>query len=86
MSSRPHVDPDPLGLIADTDGLPMPVSDWTAIARMQLTYDQVVRLFGEPPKAARHLFKQVGGLTGARVVRPARTHVSRPRSSLTISQ
>ena len=86
MSSRPHVDPDPLGLIADTDGLPMPVSDWKAIARMQLTYDQVVRIFGEPPKAARHLFKQVGVRAGARTVRPTRTHVSRPRSGLTVSR
>jgi hypothetical protein len=57
MSIRPVVDSDPLGIIADTEGIRMPLSDWKGIARLGMTYEQVVRLYGNPPKAARHFFR-----------------------------
>lgn len=57
MAIRPIVDPDPLGIIADTEGIPMPLSDWRGISRLGMTYEQVVRLYGQPPKAVQHLFR-----------------------------
>ena len=57
MANRPIVDPDLLGIIADTKGIPMPLSDWRGIARLGMTYEQVVRLYGQPPKAVQHLFR-----------------------------
>jgi hypothetical protein len=57
MAIRPVVDPDPLGIIADTEGIQMPLSDWKGIAGLGLTYEQVVRLYGNPPKAAQRLFR-----------------------------
>jgi hypothetical protein len=57
MATRPTVDPDPLGIIADTEGIQMPLADWQGIARLGLSYEQVVRLYGQPPKAAMSLFR-----------------------------
>ena len=57
MAIRPIVDPDPLGIIADTEGIQMPLSDWRGIARLGMTYEQVVRLYGQPPKAVQLLFR-----------------------------
>ena len=59
MAIRPVVDPDPLGIIADTEGIQMPLSDWKGIAGLGMTYDQVVRLYGHPPKAAQRLFRVI---------------------------
>ena len=41
---------------ADTEGIQMPLSDWKGIAGLGMTYDQVVRLYGHPPKGAQRLF------------------------------
>jgi hypothetical protein len=71
MAIRPIVDPDPLGLIADTEGISMPLSDWQGIARLGLTFNQVVRLYGHPPKAALPFFKPKD--------QPSRTAAPRPR-------
>ena len=57
MAIHPAADPDPLGIMADTEGIPMPLSDWQGIARLGLTFDQVVRLYGHPPKAALPFFR-----------------------------
>ena len=57
MAIRPIADPDPLGIIADTEGIQMPLSDWRGIARLGMTYEQVIRLYGHPPKAAQHWFR-----------------------------
>jgi hypothetical protein len=59
MATQPTFDPDPLGLIADTEGIAMPLHDWRGIAKLGLPYDQVVRLYGDPPKAVQHLFHTV---------------------------
>jgi len=72
MATRPIVDPDPLGIIADTEGIQMPLSDWRGIARLGMTFEQVVRLYGHPPKAVQHLF---------RATAKAQTRVSLVRSS-----
>lgn len=57
MAIHPAADPDPLGLMADIEGIPMPLSDWQGIARLGLTFEQVVRLYGHPPKAALPFFR-----------------------------
>jgi hypothetical protein len=56
MPIHPAADTDPLGLVADTEGIAMPLSEWRGIARLGLTFDQVVRLYGHPPKAALPFF------------------------------
>jgi len=45
------VDPDPLGLIADIEGRPGPLSEWDLVAKMDLSWDEIVDLFGPPPQA-----------------------------------
>lgn len=73
MAIRPIADPDPLGIIADTEGIQMPLSDWRGVARLGMTHEQVVRLYGHPPKAVQHLF---------RLTVKARTRVTRVRPSV----
>jgi hypothetical protein len=55
MAIRLIVDPDPLGIIADTEGIQMPLSDWRGIARLGMTIEQVVRLYGHPPQGGAAL-------------------------------
>ena len=73
MAIRPIADPDPLGIIADTEGIQMPLSDWRGIARLGMTHEQVLRLYGHPPKAVQHLF---------RVTAKVKTRLSSARMSL----
>jgi hypothetical protein len=82
LAIRPTVDPDLLGIIADTADIQMPLSDWRSIARLGLTNEQVVRLYGQPPKAVRHLFCIPAKVqrTADRVRQPAPHVAPRPKN------
>lgn len=57
MPSHPnHRDVDPLGLSQDVEGRDGPLSDWKLIAGLNLPYEQIIKRFGTPPKAALPFF------------------------------
>ncbi len=47
---------DPLGLELDTKDYSGPLEDWKVISMLNLSFDQIVKLYGQPPKEAMKWF------------------------------